>query len=26
VPRPGVCDLFDHGLPLLPSLGVRVAF
>jgi len=26
VPRPDVCDLFDHGLPLLPSLGVRVAF
>ncbi len=26
VPRPGVCDRFDHGLPLLPSLGVRVAF
>ncbi len=26
LPRPGVCDRFDHGLPLLPSLGVRVAF
>jgi len=26
VPSPGVCDRFDHGLPLLPSLGVRVAF
>jgi carboxypeptidase family protein/TonB-dependent receptor-like protein len=26
VPRPGVCDRFEHGLPLFPSLGVRVAF
>lgn len=26
IPRPGVCDRFDHGIPLLPLLGVRVAF
>jgi hypothetical protein len=26
IPRPGICDRFDHGLPLLPLLGVRVAF
>jgi hypothetical protein len=26
IPRPGVCDRFDRGLPLLPLLGVRVAF
>jgi Carboxypeptidase regulatory-like domain/TonB dependent receptor-like, beta-barrel len=24
--RPGVCDDFDHGLPLLPLVGVSVAF
>jgi hypothetical protein len=26
IPRPGVCDRFDRGLPLLPLVGVRVAF
>jgi hypothetical protein len=26
IPRPGICDRFDRGLPLLPLLGVRVAF
>lgn len=26
VPRPGVCDAFDRGLPLLPLLGVSVRF
>jgi hypothetical protein len=26
IPRPGVCDRFDRGFPLLPLLGVRVAF
>jgi hypothetical protein len=26
IPRPGVCDRFDRGIPLLPLVGVRVAF
>jgi hypothetical protein len=26
IPRPGICDRFDRGVPLLPLLGVRVAF
>ena len=26
IPRPGICDRFDRGLPLLPLVGVRVAF
>jgi hypothetical protein len=26
VPRAGVCDLFDRGLPLLPLVGVRARF
>lgn len=26
VPRPGVCDLFDRGLPFLPLVGLSVRF
>ncbi len=26
MPRAGVCDLFDRGLPLLPLVGVRARF
>ncbi|HEX9729500.1 MAG TPA: carboxypeptidase regulatory-like domain-containing protein [Gemmatimonadales bacterium] len=26
VPRPGVCDVFERGLPILPLLGVSVRF
>jgi hypothetical protein len=26
IPRPGICDRFDRGLPMLPLVGVRVAF